>query len=72
MRNQHETDFPTTEYLRINSCGSITHITMDSHISREYRNDYQLLYVAEGKISVKVKGELLWANKGDIVFFRPN
>lgn len=71
MKLQHETDFPTKEYLVINSCGSITHISADSHIDRPYRTDYQLMYVAEGKVEVDCGDKILWANKGDIIFYRP-
>lgn len=56
----------------INSCGYFTDIDQVTGVHRlNGREDFQLIGIINGEMYVKTKGKALFANKGDVIVFKP-
>ena len=57
--------------ISINSCGELR-VSADSHIRRYAgRNDYQLIYICEGRCVVTIDGVVHIAYPGDCILYKP-
>ncbi|RKL66922.1 AraC family transcriptional regulator [Salipaludibacillus neizhouensis] len=55
--------------LRINSCSEIAH--PNSWIESKHHKDYDLWYIQEGRIEIRIQEEVYLASEGDLILFSP-
>ncbi|MFS0636214.1 AraC family transcriptional regulator [Mesobacillus foraminis] len=55
--------------LRINSCGEKAHPA--SWVESKHHKDYDLWYIHEGQMEIRINEEVHFASKGDLVLFSP-
>ena len=63
----------STEYISVNACGRQHLFTKRRGSYRPYgRKDYHILYIAEGRCFVTLKGEKTEAPKGSVIVYLPS
>lgn len=73
----YESNYVSTAFLNINSCGISRYVFKDKNIAvRQHRPDgrvdYHLLYMVGGKKEITIKGKKYWMQPGDAVFYMPS
>ena len=60
-------------YIRVTCCGYFKYMTVSSHIKRPagMRQDYQLLYIMQGKMTHYFDGKPEYAGRGSLVMYPP-
>ena len=72
LHDMHACDYVSDELYNVNSCGSQVHDGNDAVVSRpEGRQDYHLLFIADGKCTAKVDGVDHSLARGDMLLYRP-
>ncbi|KAB8125648.1 AraC family transcriptional regulator [Gracilibacillus oryzae] len=55
--------------LRINSCSEVVHV--NSWIERRQHKDYDLWYIQEGQIEIRIRDEVHIASEGELILYSP-
>ena len=71
-RGNFPTDKPRNDFFYVNNCGIYKNLTHKININRPNgRNDYQIIYVTDGYITVETNNGIKKVKKGNIVIFNP-